>query len=223
MKPLAPRAAYLFAALLALALLPTCDAAERSPHWEKVRAEHLKAEPSCAWCGGAKDLQVHHVKPFHEHPELELDQANLITLCEAPGLNCHLIHGHHGDWKKENPEVREQCELHRAMVRIREAAAARIVKRKCEAKAAALQKRLIERIDQRVADSGRTWDACAVDVATDWLADRRGALEAGNQDRWDEAAAFLLLVYDRGVTPAPDVRRELVAQVEDILRRLAAE
>lgn len=81
----------------------------RSPHWPKVRAEHLKRCPTCAACGGKDNLQVHHVQPFHLHPDLELDDANLITLCEKPGHCCHFVFGHNYNWKTWNPHVREDA------------------------------------------------------------------------------------------------------------------
>ncbi|MGA2401456.1 MAG: hypothetical protein ABSG91_07090, partial [Syntrophobacteraceae bacterium] len=56
---------------------------------------------------------AHHVKPFHLAPALELEPGNLITLCEEGEYNCHLVHGHNGDWKSFNDDVREQCEVHR--------------------------------------------------------------------------------------------------------------
>jgi len=100
----------------------------RSPQWHKVEKEHLAKKPACQWCGAKVELdengkpkkdvqpklQVHHIKPFHLHPELELDPSNFITLCEEGGyLNCHLFHGHNGDWKSFNDKVREECEAHR--------------------------------------------------------------------------------------------------------------
>jgi 5-methylcytosine-specific restriction enzyme A len=45
------------------------------------------------------------MRPFHVHPELELDDANLITLCEKPGHDCHFVFGHFHDWKRWNPDV----------------------------------------------------------------------------------------------------------------------
>jgi predicted TIM-barrel fold metal-dependent hydrolase len=78
----------------------------RSPHWPAVRALHLKNHPICEVCGGTSKLEVHHIKPFHLHPELELDPRNLISLCEGnKQLNCHLVIGHSGSFKKENPDV----------------------------------------------------------------------------------------------------------------------
>ena len=76
----------------------------RSPQWGSVRARHLILHPLCAVCEGKENLNVHHIKPFHLHPELELDPSNLITLCESgkKGLNCHLLIGHLGNFKNVN-------------------------------------------------------------------------------------------------------------------------
>lgn len=82
-------------------------AAGRSSRWPRVRAEYVKENPVCACCGGRRLLTVHHVKPFHVFPEMELDPSNLITLCEGSnGLNCHFWIGHCGDWKAWNILVR---------------------------------------------------------------------------------------------------------------------
>lgn len=79
--------------------------AKRSPHWGTIRAAHLVLEPACRACGGARKLQVHHKRPFHLHPELELSQDNLITLCEKPGHDCHFVFGHFHRWDLWNPTV----------------------------------------------------------------------------------------------------------------------
>ena len=78
----------------------------RALGWSKVRAEHLKKYPTCRACGSEKGLQVHHIKPFHQFPELELDPDNLITLCNK---SCHLYFGHLKYWRSWNTEVREDC------------------------------------------------------------------------------------------------------------------
>jgi 5-methylcytosine-specific restriction endonuclease McrA len=83
---------------------------KRSSRWSEVRALHIQKHPACAYCGGTKDLEAHHVRPFHLWPELELDPRNLITLCEAIGHQCHLRIGHLGNWSRFNPFVREICE-----------------------------------------------------------------------------------------------------------------
>ena len=84
----------------------------RSPEWPRVRREHLAVEPTCQWCGGTASLDVHHLEPFHVDPALELDPTNLITLCEATGLRCHLEIGHDDDWKNVVPGVRAKCNAH---------------------------------------------------------------------------------------------------------------
>lgn len=82
--------------------------AKRSSQWSKVRDEFIEAHPRCAFCGGTKELQVHHVIPF-EFGGHELDPANLITLC-CGTFNCHLLVGHLGDYSSMNPLVRSDCQ-----------------------------------------------------------------------------------------------------------------
>jgi len=80
---------------------------ERSPHWPTVQHAHLKLEPTCAACNGELNLNVHHKKPFHLFPELELEPTNLITLCMDGDKDCHIKLGHGGDFKAYNPNVME--------------------------------------------------------------------------------------------------------------------
>lgn len=79
----------------------------RSTKWTSVRKKFLETNNRCAVCGGTKKLEVHHKKPFHKHPELELDTNNLIALCEAKtnGVTCHLLFGHLGNYKSINNSV----------------------------------------------------------------------------------------------------------------------
>lgn len=89
--------------------------ASRSSEWPKVRAEHLKRNPTCAACGvdGKRArLEVHHIQQFMVRPDLELDPTNLITLCRT-GRSCHFYVGHDEDgdgpkkpnWKSCNKNV----------------------------------------------------------------------------------------------------------------------
>jgi 5-methylcytosine-specific restriction endonuclease McrA len=86
--------------------------ASRSSEWPKVRNEHLSQHPVCELCGGKDKLEVHHIEPFHLHPELELDSNNLITLCESAsnGVICHLFAGHKGNYKNYNASVKTDVE-----------------------------------------------------------------------------------------------------------------
>lgn len=81
----------------------------RHKDWPKVRASHLKLHPCCAACGRKDFLEVHHRMPVHLVPELELDPDNLVTLCEGPSVNCHLLFGHLGHWKSWNENVRQDA------------------------------------------------------------------------------------------------------------------
>lgn len=84
----------------------------RSPKWPEFRKNFLKGK-SCAVCGGVDMLELHHIKPFHLHPELELDPNNVLPLCESQknGVTCHLFIGHLGNYKSINPDVIEDARL----------------------------------------------------------------------------------------------------------------
>ena len=90
----------------------------RSPEWPKVEKAHLQKQPVCQACKPGQaphaGLQVHHIFPFHYcialgRPDLELDDRNLITLCEdeagKPGENHHLLVGHLDDFQSSNLQV----------------------------------------------------------------------------------------------------------------------
>lgn len=79
------------------------EAAPRSSGWPKVEKDFLSKNPTCAACGSTTRLNVHHKHPFHLHPELELDENNLITLCMDK--DCHLLIGHGDDFKAYNPNI----------------------------------------------------------------------------------------------------------------------
>lgn len=80
---------------------------KRSREWPRVRAEHLEKQPTCMVCGSDEVIEVHHIKPFWLAPELELNPANLITLCESKkvGVTCHLAFGHLGSYRSFNPDI----------------------------------------------------------------------------------------------------------------------
>lgn len=91
----------------------------RHSRWGEVARSHLLRQPRCMVCGNAKNLQVHHIRPFHLFPELELDPGNLLTLCVAgPGhMNCHLVVGHRGVWARWNDQVEKDAATFRSMLR----------------------------------------------------------------------------------------------------------
>ncbi len=80
--------------------------AKRSGKWPTVEKHFLEAHPSCEACGSRKRLNVHHCKPFHLDPELELDPNNLITLC-MDTKECHLKIGHGFYFRDYVKNVRE--------------------------------------------------------------------------------------------------------------------
>lgn len=86
----------------------------RSDKWSAVEKAHLQQHPTCAACGlghPKQGLQVHHMLPFHfcvklGRPELELDERNLMTLCDETINNHHLLLGHLGNFQSYNPNVK---------------------------------------------------------------------------------------------------------------------
>lgn len=78
----------------------------RSGRWPAVERAKRKAQPTCEACGGTTRLQVHHVAPFHLHPELELEPTNLIVLCMGPAED-HLLIGHGDSFQHYCPDVRQ--------------------------------------------------------------------------------------------------------------------
>lgn len=91
---------------------PPVILALRSPGWDRIRDHHVAVFPVCSVCGGRDHLEVHHVRPYHLFPELELDPGNLLTLCRVH----HFWFGHLGDWQAWNPEVRADCEVWREKI-----------------------------------------------------------------------------------------------------------
>ncbi len=85
------------------------DSKARDPRWHHVRDAHLVKEPCCRVCGRRNHLNVHHKKPYHLFPELELVDENLITLCEG-ATGCHLLIGHLGNWEAYNPDVAKDAD-----------------------------------------------------------------------------------------------------------------
>ena len=93
---------------------------KRSSKWPAVRKAFLKKNPTCAVCNRKKKVEAHHRHPFHLKPELELDENNLIALCEGnKSINCHLMIGHLGNYKSFNETVEEDAKLLNAKIRSR--------------------------------------------------------------------------------------------------------
>jgi len=93
----------------------------RSSKWPKMRTEFLKRNPFCAICGqdNKKYLIPHHKKPFHLYPMLELDFSNLVTLCESPGMNCHITFGHLGSFRSFNNNIEEDINIWKQKIHTR--------------------------------------------------------------------------------------------------------
>lgn len=80
---------------------------QRSSKWKTVRKNFLQKNQECAICGKTENLVPHHKLPFHMFPDKELDEDNLVTLCENHPVNCHYLFGHLMNWQNFNPDIDE--------------------------------------------------------------------------------------------------------------------
>ena len=78
---------------------------QRHPLWRSVRDRYVSKNPACAVCGKASNLSVHHKLPVSLYPDRELDEENLVTLCQNNSFNCHFVVGHLMNWNSYNPDV----------------------------------------------------------------------------------------------------------------------
>ena len=89
----------------------------RSKGWSTLRDDFLAENGKCFICGSRSNLEVHHIKDVSNFPELELDENNLMTLCDGSdrfeGLSCHRIFGHFGCWRRTNYQLPEVAKIMR--------------------------------------------------------------------------------------------------------------
>lgn len=74
--------------------------------WRKTQQLFLKEQNVCQMCGITRELQVHHVYPWHLFATLRFDMNNLVTLCQP----CHFRFAHWQNWHRFNPEILTLCE-----------------------------------------------------------------------------------------------------------------
>ena len=97
-------------------LEPVYGGKRRSSKWPALRRRFLKEFPACVACGRTVNVVPHHIQPYHEFPERELDWDNLIPLCEGKTCNCHIVVGHNWDWRYWNAEVRHDAQWFREVL-----------------------------------------------------------------------------------------------------------
>ena len=73
--------------------------------WRRVRNDYYRLYPRCAACGYDKQIQVHHIVPWHVDESLRYDMSNLVSLCQP----CHFRYGHFCNWRSWNPLVDDLC------------------------------------------------------------------------------------------------------------------
>lgn len=87
----------------------------RSPKWPAFEKRIIEAHPFCSFCGQIESkvkLVGHHIQPYHLHPDLELEESNILVVGETCTTgNHHLLLCHYGNWSKWNPDARHLAEL----------------------------------------------------------------------------------------------------------------
>jgi 5-methylcytosine-specific restriction endonuclease McrA len=71
-----------------------------STAWKKVRAKARARDGGCVVCGATVGLDVDHIVPWQQRPDLALDLTNLRTLCR--------LH-HNRKTKRSNANVCQTC------------------------------------------------------------------------------------------------------------------
>lgn len=85
---------------------PTLGGVPRSPKFAALAREVIKERGGkCEATGYAKDLEVHHVVPYHIDPSRELDKTNLIVLTHW----MHFFLAHFGNWSSWNDNIVEDA------------------------------------------------------------------------------------------------------------------
>ena len=85
--------------------------AARSSGWAKLSRECIEKAGGLCRMGMHKPaiwnpLATHHIKSFHEHPELEEDKNNLVVLCWLH----HFVHAHLKNYRESNPDILDECD-----------------------------------------------------------------------------------------------------------------
>jgi len=69
--------------------------------WKSYKRTYIQRHHPivCAACGRYDRLDLHHVKPVAEFPELQFEDSNIVPLCRLH----HFIIGHLSNWAIYNP------------------------------------------------------------------------------------------------------------------------
>ena len=82
---------------------------KRHKWWNKLKQKYLQENPKCEWCGQDADT-VHHIIPVHVNRDLEMEESNLMSLCDNRTRKCHFIVAHYCHWVKYNDKIKEITE-----------------------------------------------------------------------------------------------------------------
>lgn len=79
---------------------------KRDPRWAQFRREIIfQRGYKCEATGKTENIELHHCKPFHKYPELELDPDNVILLERG----VHFDIAHLCSWRSWNKDIKEDA------------------------------------------------------------------------------------------------------------------
>jgi len=92
--------------------------AERSSGWAEDSRNAIKEANNLCQMGLHKPtllnpLATHHIKSFHEFPELERESSNWIVLCRFH----HFLHAHLKNWSRSNLGIQGDCDALNAKIK----------------------------------------------------------------------------------------------------------
>ena len=89
--------------------------AARSSGWSTLSRRIIAEVGECEATGSKKNLEAHHIIPFHLRPDLELVRSNIIVLNKW--IHFFLAHfGYYGSW---NENIREHAKWLRDLIKNR--------------------------------------------------------------------------------------------------------
>ena len=92
---------------------PLLGGVPRSSKFAKLAKEFIKEKGGrCEATGVTFDLEVHHIKEYHNFPELELDKTNFIVLTHW----IHFFLAHYGKWASINRNIIADAQWLRAKI-----------------------------------------------------------------------------------------------------------
>ena len=88
--------------------MSTANHGRRGRVWRRLRAQVLRQEPTCYWCGRRPSTCVDHLLPLSQRPDLAHVRSNLVGAC----MPCNASKGDRARPGKAAPKPPPRQPLH---------------------------------------------------------------------------------------------------------------